>query len=56
MVFATIITQSAAISVFVYLNRIGDLFMNYFSTYLTYHKRIYLNDEQSHLKEGDEVF
>jgi len=37
MVFATIITQSAAISAFVYLNRIAELFDNYFSTFLTYH-------------------
>lgn len=56
MVFATIITQSAAISVFVYLNRIGDVFVNYLSTKLTYHRRVFQNDEQSYLREGDEVF
>ncbi|KAL4480069.1 hypothetical protein ABPG74_020585 [Tetrahymena malaccensis] len=56
MVYSIIISQSAAVSVFVYINRIGDLVMNYFSPYLTYHKRIFQNDDESYLRTGDEVF
>ncbi|EGR32232.1 hypothetical protein IMG5_091600, partial [Ichthyophthirius multifiliis] len=56
LVFATIIAQSGSLTVFVYINRMGDIFTNYMSTYLAYNRRIYQNDGKSYLRNTDSVF
>ncbi len=56
LVFATIIAQSGCISVFVYINRLGDLFVNYLSPYLTYNRRNFQNEGKNYFRNTDSVF
>ena len=48
--------QSGSLSMFLYLNRIADLFLNYLSPYLVFQRKIYYGDYPVHFKSESDIF